>query len=195
MLRSSNPDFFHYSKRSAKAQSQPYGAFRTAVICPFDQCLSPFCRFKSASSAFISAISTFSLSSHSSRVCAYTFLACFLPSIHVGEYRYGEEYLEQLLRYLEGNIRHLDEYLRANMPRIRLIQPEGTFLMWLDCRELGLSDAELDQFFTHRAEVALDKGVWFGKPEGSGFMRMNIACPRSTLKTALGRIGAIYRTL
>ena len=58
---------------------------RAAAFRSFDQCLSPFCRFNSASSAFISAISTFSFSSHSSRVCAYTFRACFLPSIHVGE--------------------------------------------------------------------------------------------------------------
>ena len=65
---------------------QPSGAFRTAAFRSFDQCLSPFCRFNSANSAFISAISTFSFSSHSSRVCAYTFRACFLPSIHIGEY-------------------------------------------------------------------------------------------------------------
>ena len=71
---------------------QPSGAFRAAAFRSFDQCLSVFCRFNSASSAFISAISTFSFSSHSSRVCAYTFRACFLPSIHVGEYL--EDYAE-----------------------------------------------------------------------------------------------------
>ena len=80
-----NSDLFHYSKIAAKTQLQPSGAFRTAASRSSVQCLSPFCRFNSASSAFISAISTFSFSSHSSRVCAYTFRACFLPSIHVGE--------------------------------------------------------------------------------------------------------------
>lgn len=113
----------------------------------------------------------------------------------IAAYRYGEEYLEQLLSYLEGNIRYLREYLRENMPRIRLIEPEGTFLMWLDCRELGLSNEQLDDFFTNRAAVALDKGFWFGKDEGSGFMRMNIACPRATIKTALERIETVYRSL
>lgn len=113
----------------------------------------------------------------------------------IAAYRYGEEYLEQLLVYLQGNIDFLDGYLKSQVPKIRLIRPEGTFLMWLDCRELGMSDADLDDFFTQRAEVALDKGVWFGTGEGTGFMRMNIACPRSTLENALEKIKGVYRTL
>ena len=81
-----NPDLFYYSKTASKIQSQPSGTFRTAAFRSFDQCLSASCRFNSAISAFISAISTFSFSSHSSRVCAYTFRACFLPSIHLKEW-------------------------------------------------------------------------------------------------------------
>ncbi len=113
----------------------------------------------------------------------------------IAAYHSGEEYLGQLLTYLEGNIAYLDKELQARMPHIRLIQPEGTFLVWLDCREMGLSDADLDDFFTNKAKVALDKGFWFGAPEGSGFMRMNIACPRSTITTALESIEKIYKSM
>lgn len=103
----------------------------------------------------------------------------------------GDEYLEQLLVYLAGNIRYLDETLKADMPKIKLIQPEGTYLMWLDCRELGMDDAALDDFFTNKAAVGLDKGFWFGA-EGSGFMRMNVACPRATMEEAMDRLRQAY---
>lgn len=112
----------------------------------------------------------------------------------IAAYEQGEEYLEQLLVYLEQNIAYLDSYLKEHMPRIRLIRPEGTYLMWLDCRELGLRREALDDFFTNKAEVALDKGFWFGE-EGDGFMRMNIACPRKTLEKALAQIQREYDCL
>lgn len=113
----------------------------------------------------------------------------------IAAYQHGEEYLDQLLTYLQGNIDFLDHYLKERMPKIKLIKPEGTFLMWLDCRELGITDKELDELFTQRAEVALDRGVWFGPEEGRGFMRMNIGCPRSTLERALEKIQDVYSTL
>lgn len=112
----------------------------------------------------------------------------------VAAYRHGEAYLEELLQYLQGNIDFLRTYLKDNLPKIHLIQPEGTFLMWLDCRDLGLSDAALDELFTQKAAVAMDKGPWFGE-EGSGFMRMNIACPRATLQTALSQIQKVCSEL
>ena len=107
-----------------------------------------------------------------------------LPSMlgleaYMAAYEFGAPYLEALLPYLQDNIAFLDGYLRAHMPKIHLIAPEGTYLMWLDCRELGLDNEALDHFFTWEAAVALDKGFWFGD-EGSGFMRMNIARPRAS---------------
>lgn len=119
-----------------------------------------------------------------------------LPSVfgieaYIAAYEYGEPYLRELLSYLQGNILYLDEYLQKNMPKIHLIHPEGTYLMWLDCRDMGLDKDALDQFFTHQARVALDKGFWFGE-EGTGFMRMNIACPRKTLEQALRQIQSAY---
>ena len=66
--------------------------------------------------------------------------------------------------------------------------------MWLDCRELGMSNEQLDDFLTQKAAVAMDKGFWFGK-EGSGFARMNIACPKATIEKALGQIQREYDKL
>lgn len=109
----------------------------------------------------------------------------------IAAYRGGEEYLSELLVYLQDNIKYLDKYLKENLPVIKLVPPEGTYLMWLDCRELKMSNEELDDFFTNQAEVGLDKGFWFGE-EGSGFMRMNIACPRKILETALDKIKVAY---
>ncbi|MGN1030009.1 MAG: MalY/PatB family protein, partial [Butyricicoccaceae bacterium] len=113
---------------------------------------------------------------------------------YIAAYEHGAEYVDQLIPYIEANAAYLDSYLKAHMPKIRLIPPQGTYLMWLDCRELSLSDRELDNFFTHKAGVALDKGYWFGA-EGSGFMRMNIACPRAMLQEALQRIQKQYDQL
>lgn len=113
---------------------------------------------------------------------------------YIAAYESGDEYVDQLVPYIQANATYLDHYLKEHMPRIKLTPPQGTYLMWLDCRELNMSNEELDQFFTFKAEVALDKGHWFGD-EGSGFMRMNIACPRATLEEALRRIQVEYNKL
>lgn len=113
---------------------------------------------------------------------------------YIAAYENGDEYVDQLVPYIEANAAYLDAYLKENMPKIKLTPPQGTYLMWLDCRELGLSNEALDHFFTFEAAVALDKGYWFGD-EGSGFMRMNIACPHATLQEALKRIQAEYDKL
>jgi len=113
---------------------------------------------------------------------------------YIAAYESGDEYVDQLVPYIEANAKYLDSYLKEHMPKIKLRHPQGTYLMWLDCRELGLSDDELDNFFIFKAAVALDRGHWFG-PEGSGFMRMNIACPRATVTEALRRIQAEYDKL
>ena len=102
-------------------------------------------------------------------------------------YRYGDEWLEQVLAYLQDNLDFMSEYLKKRIPGIKLIYPQGTYLMWLDCRDLGLDDCELKRFFNEKARVGLNSGYMFGAG-GSGFVRMNIACPRSLLEEALKRI-------
>lgn len=116
----------------------------------------------------------------------------FAMAAYLAAYGESEDYLDQMVAYLAGNVRLLDEWLKENTPKIKLVPPEGTYLMWLDCSELGISGDELHQFFLRDARIALNKGAIFG-PEGADFARMNIACPASTLKTALGRLLPAYR--
>ncbi|MBB2479341.1 pyridoxal phosphate-dependent aminotransferase [Bacillus sp. APMAM] len=102
-------------------------------------------------------------------------------------YRYGDEWLDQLLEYLDENLAFLTNYIHQNIPELKVIPTEGTYLVWIDCRELGLEAKELEHLMQKEARVALDEGYIFGK-SGEGFTRMNIACPRSILEEGLRRI-------
>lgn len=108
-------------------------------------------------------------------------------------YRDGEKWLDELLSYLAENYAVLKEAFPEN-GKISLIPPEGTYLAWLDCRKLGMTDSELDDFFTNKARVRLHLGSTFGAG-GKGFVRMNIACPRSVLSEAIARIGRAVQNL
>jgi cystathionine beta-lyase len=102
-------------------------------------------------------------------------------------YNHGEEWLEQLLQYVGGNLQYLQDYVSKNIPQIQVIPPEGTYLVWIDCRQLALGKWDLKRLMLEEARVYLDEGFIFG-PEGEGFERINIACPRSILAEALARI-------
>lgn len=102
-------------------------------------------------------------------------------------YRDGAAWLDALLVYLQGNREFVSDYLARHVPAIRLIQPEGTYLLWLDCRNLGMSDTQLRKFFVHEAKVGMNPGTVFGAG-GSGFMRLNIGSPRHIIAAALERI-------
>jgi cystathionine beta-lyase len=106
-------------------------------------------------------------------------------------YREGEPWLEDLLVYLAGTRNFVRDYLAAHIPQIQLIEPEGTYLLWLDCRmlksQLGMDDVQLRHFFVHQAGVGMSPGALFGEA-GSGFMRMNIGAPRKIIETALKNI-------
>ncbi len=104
-------------------------------------------------------------------------------------FRHGDPWLRELLSYLEGNLRFLQDFIATRMPAIRVMPIEGTYLVWLDCRGLGLDDRQLRIFMRKKAKVGLDDGYIFGSG-GSGFQRINIACPRSTLEEGLSRIAA-----
>jgi len=102
-------------------------------------------------------------------------------------YTFGDEWLEQLLEYLQDNLNYLIDYFINKIPKIKVIKPDGTYLVWLDCRDLALNNNSLRSFMRENAKVGLEDGFIFGR-SGSGFMRMNIACPRSILEDALKRI-------
>lgn len=99
-------------------------------------------------------------------------------------YERGEEWLDQLKEYLAGNLAYVREFLKQELPMLKLIEPEGTYLLWIDFRELGLTEDKLEHLITNQAGLWLDAGSMFGE-EGKGFERINIACPRSILEKAL----------
>lgn len=104
-------------------------------------------------------------------------------------YRYGEEWLDQMLAYVESNVEFVDDYLRRNCPAVKAIMPEVSFLMWLDFSSLGFSQERLMRFLVDEAHVAMNDGAMFGT-QGTGYVRLNVGTPRSVLREALDRIAA-----
>jgi cystathionine beta-lyase len=102
-------------------------------------------------------------------------------------YEEGWQWLEQLMEYLAGNREFLADFILNEIPRIRMIIPEATYLAWLDFRDLGLSDEELSRFLIDKAGLGLNPGTQFG-PGGEGFMRLNFGCPRGILKQAMKQL-------
>lgn len=102
-------------------------------------------------------------------------------------YREGGQWLDELMTYLEENAKYVQAEMAKITPKIKITKPEGTFVLWLDCRALGIPADELNQFFVQQAGIGLNDGVMFGSM-GAGFQRMNIGCPRSVIEDALGRI-------
>ncbi|UCC20572.1 MAG: pyridoxal phosphate-dependent aminotransferase [Promethearchaeota archaeon] len=105
----------------------------------------------------------------------------------IAAYNEGEEWLDQALKYIEANFNFLKRYVYEQLPDVDFIDPEGTYLAWLDCTKLGMNDEELSDFMLKKAKVALDDGKIFG-PGGEGFERINVACPRSILEECMNRI-------
>lgn len=105
----------------------------------------------------------------------------------VAAYQSGEEWLTQLLDYLQGNRDFLYNSLQAEFPELKMSKPEGTYLAWIDCRNLPETFSNPGKFFLEKAKVGVVDGKWFGK-EGEGFVRLNFGCPRSILNEALKRM-------
>lgn len=99
-------------------------------------------------------------------------------------YEHGRQWLEELSLYLQSNLNFVREFLNKNIPQVKLIEPEGTYLIWLDFSGLGLSNEELENSIVNKAKLWLDSGAIFGN-DGNGFQRINIACSKATLKKAL----------
>jgi cystathionine beta-lyase len=102
-------------------------------------------------------------------------------------YQHGDAWLDALIPYLQATRDMVVDYVAAHIPKIKAFASEGTYLIWLDCRALALSDQALKQFFVQKAGVGLSPGDLFGEA-GSGFMRMNIAAPKSVIQIALKNI-------
>lgn len=116
----------------------------------------------------------------------------FAPIATIAAFKEGEEWRKQMLAYVEGNIDFVIDYLKENLPRVKALRPQASFLVWLDCRDLNLSHDELVHLFVDEAHLALNDGAMFG-PGGEGFMRMNVASARSVLHTALEQLKAAVR--
>ena len=108
----------------------------------------------------------------------------FAYTATIAAYTYGAEWLQQMRNYIMDNVRFVSDYLKYHIPSIKVYQPQASFLVWLDCRELRLPQEELVTLFTKKAGLALNDGAVFGSG-GEGFMRLNIGCPRSILEQAL----------
>ena len=107
-------------------------------------------------------------------------------------YEHGDEWYEAMKKYVRANIDYTIEFCKEHLPTVKVTDPEGTYLMWLDFRALGLNDKELDNLIIYKAGLWLDAGRIFGKG-GSGFQRINVTCPRSVLKDALERIERVVK--
>ena len=113
----------------------------------------------------------------------------FAPIATIAAFTQGENWRRQMLRYVESNVEFVIEYCAAHIPAIKPLRPQASFLVWLDCRALGLTQRELVDLFVNKAHLALNDGEMFGK-EGIGFMRLNVGCPRATLRQAMEQLKA-----
>ena len=104
---------------------------------------------------------------------------------------YGDEWLGQLLDYVQGNIDYVSSFLTTNLPKVKFHKPQATYMMWLDFNGYGFSEEELWQKMTQDAQLGFNRGKDFGEA-GSGFFRINLACPRATVEEAMRRLKAVF---
>ncbi|GIM44829.1 cystathionine beta-lyase [Collibacillus ludicampi] len=112
----------------------------------------------------------------------------------IAAYNEGEDWLEELLLYLKGNAEYISNFLRERIPQVKMQVPEGTYLGWMDFRELGLRGEELKEFIIRKAKLGLNDGMMFGA-QGEGFQRINFACSRKTLEEAMLRLEKAVKEL
>ena len=125
----------------------------------------------------------------------YTWLAAnelneapmFSPIATIAAFKNGEQWRKAMLHYVEQNFIFMEEYCKTHLPKIKPLRPEASFLVWLDCRALGLNHEQLIDLFVNKAHLALNDGEMFGKG-GAGFMRVNVGTPRAILTKALEQL-------
>jgi len=111
----------------------------------------------------------------------------FAYTAAIAAYENGEEWRKQMLDYVQSNVNYIVDFLKNNIPQITPMIPEASFLVWLDCKELGMETDELHKFFSLKAALGLNKGTIFG-PGGEYHLRLNVACPRSILEKAMKQL-------
>ena len=111
----------------------------------------------------------------------------FAPIATIAAFKYGEEYRQELVQYIENNVRFVESYCKQYIPKVIPIRPQASYLVWLDCRNLHLDHDNLIDLFVHKAHLALNDGAMFGK-EGEGFMRLNVGSPRSIIEKGLEQL-------
>ena len=111
----------------------------------------------------------------------------FGPIAGEAAYLYGDRYVDELVAYLEGNFDYAIDYAAKHLPGVRIVKPEGTYLVWFDFNGTGMTPEEINHLVLEQAKVTADLGTWFGEG-GAGFLRFNFACPRATVHEALERI-------
>lgn len=118
----------------------------------------------------------------------------FAPIATIAAYQKGEEWRKQMLAYVENNVRFVEDYCRERISGVRPLRPQASFLVWLNCRGLGLNHDKLLELFIDKAHLALNDGEMFG-PGGEGFMRLNVGTPRSVLRQALEQLAEAVNEL
>ncbi len=108
-------------------------------------------------------------------------------------YRHGLDWLNELMKYLQINLKFLTDYMLKNIPLVRVIQPEATYLVWLDFRQMNISQKELKEFLVEKAGLGFNDGTTFGTG-GEGYMRINIACRKSLLMEAMEKLRMAFET-
>ncbi len=111
----------------------------------------------------------------------------FSPIATIAAFQHGEEWRQAMLHYVEENILFVEDYCKKHIPQLKPLRPEASFLVWLDCRQLGIDHKQLVDLFVNKAHLALNDGEMFGQG-GEGFMRMNVGTPRSVLQQALEQL-------
>lgn len=112
----------------------------------------------------------------------------------IAAYNHGEEWLDQLLEYLEGNRDYLISFINERIPKLKVVKPEATYLIWIDCKSIGISSSELCEKVLVEGNLRINDGKVYGNA-GNGFIRINIACPRSLLIEGLERLHKVLKNI
>jgi cystathionine beta-lyase len=118
----------------------------------------------------------------------------FGTTASISAYTNGHKWLDSLLDYIDNNVEFVKDYCREMIPEIMPVQPEATYMIWLDCRKFGMTGKELQSFFVSKAGVGMNEGSTFG-PGGEGFMRMNLGATHNTVMNALEKIESAVRSV